>query len=72
MCIYILSLFVRHAKNVSEQTAREKVLSIESVPVAAVQANPVLPLEKTKIRLKCKRLTIPMLLNIKLGVNAYF
>ncbi|XP_075149752.1 uncharacterized protein LOC142223784 [Haematobia irritans] len=43
---------LRHAKNVSEQTAREKVLSTDIVPVAAVPANPVLPLNKTTIRLK--------------------
>ncbi|XP_061387659.1 uncharacterized protein C19orf47 homolog [Musca vetustissima] len=42
---------LRHAKNVSDQTAREKVLSTE-VPVAAVAANPALPLEKNKIRLR--------------------
>ncbi|XP_013099832.1 uncharacterized protein C19orf47 homolog [Stomoxys calcitrans] len=43
---------LRHAKNVSEQSARDKVLSTDVVPIAAVPANPILPLEKTKIRLK--------------------
>lgn len=42
---------LRHAKNVSDQTAREKVLNTE-VPVATVAANPALPLEKNKIRLR--------------------
>ncbi|XP_073824128.1 uncharacterized protein [Musca autumnalis] len=42
---------LRHAKNVSDQTAREKVLNTE-VPVAAVAANPALPLDKNKIRLR--------------------
>lgn len=46
---------LRHAKHVSDQTARERVLNTEPhVPVAAIAANPVLPMEKTKIRLKCK------------------
>ncbi|XP_023300208.2 uncharacterized protein C19orf47 homolog [Lucilia cuprina] len=43
---------LRHAKTVCDQTAREKVLSCETpVPIAAVPANPVTPLDK-KIRLK--------------------
>ena len=45
----------RHAKTVCDQTAREKVLNSEShVPIAAVPANPIAPVEKTKNRLKCK------------------
>ncbi|XP_065357916.1 uncharacterized protein C19orf47 [Calliphora vicina] len=44
---------LRHAKTVCDQTAREKVLSSEThVPIAAVPANPITPLEKNKIRLK--------------------
>uniref|UniRef100_A0A1A9VZS8 SAM domain-containing protein n=1 Tax=Glossina brevipalpis TaxID=37001 RepID=A0A1A9VZS8_9MUSC len=46
---------LRHAKTVSEQTAREKVLSSEhSIPVAAIPANPVSPPHNEEIQMKCK------------------